>query len=313
MRFWFARDSEVPIREQFVKQVILGILSGDLQPGERLPSLSDLVRRFKLHQNTISAAYRKLERDGWLELRRGSGVYVRPQRDVAVEQPASHSPARVLDQQIAMVFSLAREHGIPLAQVRLRLSQWLAKAPADHFLVIEPDEHLREIVVAEITQAVGLPVHVSDLEASNILHVLPGSTPVVLPSKAQTLRELLPTDTEIIVLQIRSIPSSLSAWLPAKPDLLVGVASSWPDFLVSARTMLVAAGFPADGLVLRDARSSNWHRGLRETAAVVCDTVTANRLPQGCRAICFPLLAESTVEKLRRYERAIRRPIAQEL
>ena len=38
MRFWFARNSDVPIREQLVTQVVLGILSDDLHPGERLPS-----------------------------------------------------------------------------------------------------------------------------------------------------------------------------------------------------------------------------------------------------------------------------------
>ena len=38
MQLWFARGSEVTIREQLVTQVILGILSDDLAPGQRLPS-----------------------------------------------------------------------------------------------------------------------------------------------------------------------------------------------------------------------------------------------------------------------------------
>lgn len=296
MRFWFSRDSDVPIREQFVKQVMLGILSGDLQPGERLPSLRDLARRFKLHPNTLSAAYRQLEKDAWLELRKGSGVYVRPRN------PTSTAPALTLDQQIAMVFSLARRQGMPLAAVRRRLRQWLAAEPADRFLVIEPDQNLREIVIAEISQAVHLAVEGCDFEGCKALTTLPGSIPVVLPSKANIARELLPSSSNLVVLQIRSIPSSLADWLPAKTDLLVGVASRYPDFLITARTMLIAAGFAADGLVLRDAREAGWRRGLRHTAAIVCDTVTAKQLPQGCRAICFPLLAESAIESLRSYE-----------
>jgi GntR family transcriptional regulator len=296
MRFWFARDSDVPIREQFAKQVMLGILSGDLRPGERLPSLRNLARQFKLHQNTISAAYRQLERDGWLELRRGSGVYVR------LEKPSTHTPTLVLDEQIARVFSLAQQQGIPLSTVRLRLRQWLKTEPADRFLVIEPDETLREIVITEIKVAVGLQVHGCDFEACKSLDKLARSIPVVLPSKADTVRALLPPHTDILVLKIRSIPSSLGAWLPANPDLLVGVASRSLDFLNSARTMLIAAGFAPDGLVLRDARRAGWRHGLRETAAVVCDTVTGTQLPQGCRAICFPLLAESAIEKLQSYE-----------
>jgi hypothetical protein len=36
MQFWFARGSEVSIREQLVTKVVLGILSDDLAPGQRL-------------------------------------------------------------------------------------------------------------------------------------------------------------------------------------------------------------------------------------------------------------------------------------
>src|SRR5246127_2860800 len=95
MQFWFARASEVSIREQLVTQVILGILSDDLSPGQRLPSTRDLARRFHLHPNTISAGYRQLERDCWVEFRRGSGVYVRARKPATAA-----SPELALDQMI---------------------------------------------------------------------------------------------------------------------------------------------------------------------------------------------------------------------
>ena len=63
MQFWFARRSEVSIREQLVTQVVLGILSDDLAPGERLSSTRELARRFDVHPNTVSAGYRQLERE----------------------------------------------------------------------------------------------------------------------------------------------------------------------------------------------------------------------------------------------------------
>src|SRR3984957_1696047 len=80
MQLWFARGSEVSIREQLVTQVVLGILSDDLAPGQRLPSTRELARRFHLHPNTVSAGYRQLEREHWVEFRHGSGVYVREQK-----------------------------------------------------------------------------------------------------------------------------------------------------------------------------------------------------------------------------------------
>jgi GntR family transcriptional regulator len=77
MQLWFAHRSAVSIREQLVTQIVLGILSDDLAPGQRLPSTRELARRFRLHPNTVSAGYRQLEREQWVELRHGSGVYVR--------------------------------------------------------------------------------------------------------------------------------------------------------------------------------------------------------------------------------------------
>src|ERR1700752_1997774 len=153
MQLWFARGSEVSIREQLVTQVILGILGDDLAPGQRLPSTRDLARRFQLHPNTVSAGYRQLQRERWVEFRRGSGVYVR-----ASKPEIQPTPALALDQMIAGLFRTARKLGVSLPQLRTRLRQWLELQPPDYFLLIEPDEQLRRILAAEISGAVNFPV-----------------------------------------------------------------------------------------------------------------------------------------------------------
>ena len=53
---WVSRNSTVSIREQLTAQLVLGIVSGRLAPGERLPSLRALARRLRIHANTMSAA-----------------------------------------------------------------------------------------------------------------------------------------------------------------------------------------------------------------------------------------------------------------
>jgi DNA-binding transcriptional regulator YhcF (GntR family) len=303
MQLWFARGSEVTIREQLVTQVVLSILSDDLAPGQRLPSTRELARRFRLHPNTVSAGYRQLERELWVEFRHGSGVYVRK-----CKPELAPSSALALDQLIARLFRSARELGAPLATVRSRLRQWLDLQPPDHFLLIEPDEDLRRILVAEIRQAVTFPVQ------SCSLHDYPkspdGAIPVVLPNRAAAVRQTLPEGADVLTLQVRSVPTSLAGWLPAPTGKLIGVASGWPNFLKLARTMLHAAGFHPDALIFRDARKANWQRGLPQTVAVVCDTVTAAQLPTGCRAIPFPLLSESSIAELRRYVEFIRNPLS---
>ncbi len=302
MQLWFARGSDVSIREQLVTQVVLGILSDDLAPGQRLPSTRELARRFHLHPNTISAGYRQLERERWVEFRRGSGVYVRAKKP---EMPPS--PALALDQMIARLFRSARKLGVSLPAVRSRLRQWLELQPPDHFLLIEPDEELRRILAAEIAQAVSFPVKSCGLD--DCPKTPEDGIPVVLPNREATARQLLPAGTELLTLQVRSVPASLAGYLPAPASALVGVASRWPEFLKVARAVLNAAGFHPDSLIFCDAREANWQRGLKQTAAVVCDSLTAAELPPGCRAIPFALLSESSIAELRRYEEFIRQPI----
>jgi signal transduction histidine kinase len=71
MRFWFAHSSEVPIYRQIVTQVVLAILSGDLQPGDRLPSTRELARRLmNLMLNSIEAMK---ETGGVLTVKMGRG------------------------------------------------------------------------------------------------------------------------------------------------------------------------------------------------------------------------------------------------
>jgi DNA-binding transcriptional regulator YhcF (GntR family) len=302
MQLWFAHASAVSLREQLVTQIILAILSDDLSPGERLPSTRELARRFRVHPNTISAGYRQLQRERWVEFRRGSGVFVRAQKP-----EAQLSPALAIDQKISELFRSARQLGVAVPELRARLRHWLELQPPDHFLLIEPDPQLRAIIAAEIARAVAFPVKSCGLE--EFAPAARGAVPVTLPNRSAAIRQKLPAGTEVVTLQVRSVPASLRGWLPAPAAALVGVASSWPGFLKTARTVLAAAGFHRDSLLFRDATKPRWQRGLQETAAVVCDTLTAAHLPAGCRAIVFPLLSDSSIAELRRYHEFIRQPL----
>lgn len=308
MRLWFARGTEVTLRQQLVTQIVLGILCGDLAPGQRLPSTRELARRFRLHPNTVSAGYRQLQRERWVEFRRGSGVYVRERKP-----DAPLSPELALDQLIANIFRSARNQNVPLAAVRARLRHWLEMQPPDHFLLIEPDAELRRILASEMLQTVKLPVKTSALGASNLSALLEGAIAIASPSHSAAVRAALPAASDLLILRIRSIPSSLAEWLPAPANVLVGVASRWPNFLKLARTMLLAAGFHKDALIFRDARKTNWQRGLQQTAAVVCDPVAAAALPKGIRAITFPLISEDSLTELKRAEEFVLNPLSRPL
>lgn len=303
MQLWFAHESAVTLREQLVTQMILGILSDDLRAGQRLPSTRELARRFHLHPNTVSAGYRQLDRERWVEFRRGSGVYV---RDTKPEKTLS--TAFALDQLVGELLRSARKLGIPMATVRSRLRHWFDMQPPDHFLLIEPDEELRRILVVEVQRAVGLAVKGCGLQGSPLSEELEGAIPVTLAGK-KIVRKELAEGAELLVLQVSSVPTSLAGWLPAPSGVLLGVASRWPGFLKMGRTILIAAGFHTDSLVFRDARKANWQRGLKEAVAIICDSVTASELPKTFRVVQFPLIAEASLAELRRYEQLIRNPL----
>lgn len=310
MRFWFVHSDEVTIHEQIVTQVSLGILSGELAPGERLPSIRELARRFHLHPNTVSLGYRRLEREGWLDLRRGSGVYVRqaaPQPQLAPD--LHHLPGEYLDQLIANLVQTSRALGFDAAELQKRLIIATAARPVTSLLLIEPDPDLRNIVAAELSNALTAKIITSTFpfpeSGPRLENKLNSTLPLVLPSKAEVVRAALAASVPLHILRIRSVPQSLQPWLPAPADSLVAVVSHWPQFLEIARTMLVAAGLHPDSLLLRDAHQQRWRDGLDQVSAIVCDSFTAKILPPKLRIIPFQLLADDSIAELRRYQRPI--------
>jgi GntR family transcriptional regulator len=296
MRLWFAHSSEVPIYRQLATQVALAILAGDLVAGDRLPSTRDLARRFALHPNTVSAGYRQLEREGWTERRRGSGIYVRTNTEPA-------TPEQRIDHHIAGVFRAAREMGLPSEMVRSRVLEWLSTDVPDHFVLIDPDVELRRILLAELCGVTKWPVSEAAPEECERAQILARAIPLCRPSQARLVRAALPKGVELVTLPIRSPNAQLGSWLPASAGHLVGVVSHWPEFLESARTMLVAAGLPMEALVFRDARNPGWRRGLEQVAAILCDRFTAGltTLPKKPLRIVFPLLADSAGAELLQY------------
>jgi DNA-binding transcriptional regulator YhcF (GntR family) len=305
MRLWLNRTAEVPLREQLITQVVLAILTREVLPGQRLPSTRELARRFGIHPNTASAAYRQLEQDGWLELRHGSGVFVSSARHAASLNPEM-SPELIVDWLIGELAARARSMGASDALLRARLLRWLSFEPPARWLVIEPDPELRRIVMLEMEENLALPVTGCDPAHCASPEMLERSIPVVLPSKAEAVRNALPAGTELTVLQVQAITPALQAklqrYLPEHASDLVGIASRWQEFQRLASLMIMAAGLAQENLLVRDATRPGWKRGLEATTGVICDVVVAQELPKRCFPIVFRLLSESAFAELRALE-----------
>jgi DNA-binding transcriptional regulator YhcF (GntR family) len=294
MRLWLSKSSEVPLREQLVRQIKLGIVSRDLPPGQRLPSTRELARRFEIHSNTVSAAYRELARRGWVKFRKGSGVYVsepaaEPKLDGLLE----------LDHLAASFLRTARDKGFTVEEIQSRLKHQLEVQPPERVVVVEPDPELREILVAEIRDATHLPVSGADLHDCSQPKLLAGAVVAAMYSQARAVRDALPPAIEPVLLHSSSLPEAMKGQKQPPADALVAIVSRWPEFLKWSRAILVAAGLDADALDFRDARERGWQRGLSSCAFVISDAVTVKKLPPGCDARVFRAVSAESIAELR--------------
>ena len=80
MRFTVDPSAGQPLYLQLIQQIRHAIETGVLRPGEPLPALRALAQELVMSPNTIVKAYDELERDGWIEIRHGSGASVSARR-----------------------------------------------------------------------------------------------------------------------------------------------------------------------------------------------------------------------------------------
>ena len=66
----------MPLYSQVVEQVRLGLASGVLRPGDRLPGIRELAERAAVNPLTVVRAYNELIAEGILEARQGLGTFV---------------------------------------------------------------------------------------------------------------------------------------------------------------------------------------------------------------------------------------------
>ena len=69
--------SDVPIYLQLRNQIVMGISSGELKAGEKLPTVRDLALEMGINTMTVSKAYQLLKTEGYIMTDRKNGARVR--------------------------------------------------------------------------------------------------------------------------------------------------------------------------------------------------------------------------------------------
>ncbi len=130
IEFRLDRRSGVPAYRQLVDQVRHALRLGLLQPGDRLPTVRDVVRQIAINPNTVHRAFRELEQQGLTEGRPGSGTFV-----VASLSDAPEQQSRLRD-DLQRWMQAARAAGLGdeaisalVADAMLRVSERAPDAP----------------------------------------------------------------------------------------------------------------------------------------------------------------------------------------
>jgi GntR family transcriptional regulator, transcriptional repressor for pyruvate dehydrogenase complex len=91
-------DRKVPVYRRIAEQLRSRLLAGDPAPGDPFPAATALAAAFGVSTAPVHRAFGVLEREGLVDVRPGSGVYVLPHPDPHRSRDGEGDPdlARVL-------------------------------------------------------------------------------------------------------------------------------------------------------------------------------------------------------------------------
>jgi DNA-binding transcriptional regulator YhcF (GntR family) len=291
MQIALSKNSDVPLRQQLAEQIVFLITTGQLRAGEALPSVRALARQSKVHHNTVSEAYQQLVSRGWLTRRRGTQLVVGTISGAPLAKP------HTLDELINESIERAREMGYSLQALRQKVLERLMAEPPDHFLVVEQEPGLREIIRQEVIDSLGLPVESCSLEDfAGEPNLAIGAQALAANHLVDDLKALVPQSRPTIGLVYSQAAEHLDLIRKLKNPSIVAVVSVSESLLRTARSLLA----PAIGrkhtlneiLVMKDAPVT-----LGTVDLVFCDTITVS-LVRSRRKVHYRLIATSCLEHL---------------
>jgi GntR family transcriptional regulator len=77
MIFRVTPSSGIPLYLQLMGQIRHAVETGALREGDQLPTIRKVAVDLVMNPNTVVRAYRELEHEGVVELKHGSGAYIK--------------------------------------------------------------------------------------------------------------------------------------------------------------------------------------------------------------------------------------------
>jgi GntR family transcriptional regulator len=78
-------DENIPIYIQIMDLIKKQMISKEIMPGEKLPSVRDMSKHLEVNPNTVQRAYIEMEREMLVYTKRGQGTFIVDDPEVALK------------------------------------------------------------------------------------------------------------------------------------------------------------------------------------------------------------------------------------
>lgn len=114
LKIIISNSSNNPIYEQIAEQIKNQILTGELSPGDSLPSIRSLARELQISVITTKRAYEELEKEGFIETVGGKGSFVSGENKELLREKR----LKMLEEKLEKAVEDARLLGLSLAELQ---------------------------------------------------------------------------------------------------------------------------------------------------------------------------------------------------
>lgn len=119
-------NSQIPLYQQLVQQIILEIAIGNLRCGDQLPSIRDMAKQTKIHLHTVHKSYKELQKKGLITMKPNSRAFILAKKSGSIDDIELQQISCNLEQLLVEAYV----KGISEEQLRQILNQISKK----HFL-----------------------------------------------------------------------------------------------------------------------------------------------------------------------------------
>src|SRR5215203_2738147 len=271
--------SHVPVHVQLEGQIKHLIHTGNFAVGSRLPSIRAMAGFLRINRNTVARVFSDLEREGYVESRRGSGVYVLEPPVEADEEKRREVLERVID--------LAAARAVPVEDLAYALLAQAGTQPPEKVSIL-----FVECTPAELNQFSDeleeqLPVEVERVLIGDLaerlsgVEVAPWRLAVTTFFHIHEVQELVePLGIEAVALLAEATLESLQRLMELPSQTPVGVVGGGRTCIGNLSRSIEGAGLDHLDLIQFnvDVGQDDVMSTLEEVDAVFCSTVTARRL-----------------------------------